>query len=1124
MKPGPLAWSGYLLYLCIISGSGMRQMFRKHPENTSSIEGATSVLRCEVEGLTGPVQWEKDGLLLGPGRKFPGFPRYSVTGSLAAGVFDLRMKAVGLEDDASYQCQVGRSESSPGIISRTAWLEVLIPPCVPTIENLDTQSPVTWIAGEEYSLTCHARDSKPASTIFFTKSGVELSGSETTVNPGSKDKLFSTVSIIRIIPQSSDNGNEMLCGASNVALTQPRTSGFTMNVLFPPQMPRVEGYDRHQVKAGETLQLVCSSSGGNPLATLQWLKDETVLSTTWETEERRRSARSVLTYPVTPEDNAVKLTCEAMNQVTATPLRTVIILHVVFAPVSVKIVGSTRALENKQISLSCSTSASNPPAKVRWRASGKQLNITEATYTQAVDGGVTTVSNVTLTATRVNDGMSIVCEALNEAVFVTKSASAVIKVHYPPERIWIEGPAETLPFQAGAEVTLSCFASGGNPPPRFSWKKGSKPVSSGIYRSTGNLASSVLTIATEPSDNLAKYQCRATNEAALAPLTAVGRISVQFAPIDMVITTSAVEVRWGELITLMCLVGSSNPVAHVAWIKDGIRWPADDVKTQPAEYGGQSRSARMTMVAASADNGKRVTCEARSPVQQEALNIFHTLNVLHPPEFLVTQVQSVLGEERGSVTIPVSMFANPPKVNYTWSRNGALLVKDGPTRHHLKSDGSLEIWNLRRDDAGFYRVQLRNEEGESEMLLKLDVLYSPRIHGVLDHTEVDLGGSVEMVCAADANPVISKMVTWMSMDEGREVSEEDQIFMGNTTKLVLRGAERRDSGRYACRADNGIAPPDSASTQLIVRFKPELQKGVELSKVAVVGDGTSAAILICKAEGVPNVVFSWAKNGVSLEPENPRYLQSTFQEGPLHTSWLTMANATAALDYATFTCTAQNPLGIDLFDIQLVRTSRPDPPTGLKILSKTHNSVTLAWRAGFDGGLEQRFQVRYIWTEAKGYLYVGVYPPQATIFTITGLRPRTPYNFSINALNALGAGDYVDQGLGLTVITSGKPERDPFPTASLLAPDPGSGKDTATSGRVKRLTLNDYGDELVNTNTKQTLLIDTESDRSYRTYESYDGSTSLSGALGRVGRQFSCEGVSGFAEYDEPFELWGELV
>lgn len=58
-----------------------QQAFRTEPRNLTVQMGATAVLRCEVLRASGTVQWVKDGLLLGPQRSLPGFPRYSMIGN-----------------------------------------------------------------------------------------------------------------------------------------------------------------------------------------------------------------------------------------------------------------------------------------------------------------------------------------------------------------------------------------------------------------------------------------------------------------------------------------------------------------------------------------------------------------------------------------------------------------------------------------------------------------------------------------------------------------------------------------------------------------------------------------------------------------------------------------------------------------------------------------------------------------------------------------------------------------------------------------------------------------------------------------------------------------------------------
>ncbi|XP_072423539.1 nephrin [Chiloscyllium punctatum] len=324
----------------------------------------------------------------------------------------------------------------------------------------------------------------------------------------------------------SDDGKELVCTALNPGISQPVTSVFLLNVLYPPEKPRVEGH-REQVIAGETLDLVCTSRRGNPLATLQWVKEDVVLSRVWETDVLTRSSRSVLSYVTEPQDNGVRLSCEALNEVTRTPLTTVITLHVLFPPRSVLILGSPSVFEGHPLVLSCVSSHSNPAAQLRWYGNGKELNGFELSHMEGGREGVTTMSNVTIVTTRHDNGMTVVCEAVNQALFISQSASVIISVYYPPERIWIQGPPQDSSFLPGSEVTLSCFTSGGNPLAQLLWTKDAKVLPHGLSQRTGNLAVSTLTITADASDNLAVYQCRARNPATQTPLTAHTSIRVQ---------------------------------------------------------------------------------------------------------------------------------------------------------------------------------------------------------------------------------------------------------------------------------------------------------------------------------------------------------------------------------------------------------------------------------------------------------------------------------------------------------------------------------------------------------------------------------------------------------------------
>lgn len=73
----------------------------------------------------------------------------------------------------------------------------------------------------------------------------------------------------------------------------------------------------------------------------------------------------------------------------------------------------------------------------------------------------------------------------------------------------------------------------------------------------------------------------------------------------------------------------------------------------------------------------------------------------------------------------------------------------------------------------------------------------------------------------------------------------------------------------------------------------------------------------CLGSGHPALVFPSESNRGPLF----RYTEHRYHQGVVHSSLLTIANVSAAQDYALFTCTATNDLGSDHTNIQLVSIS-----------------------------------------------------------------------------------------------------------------------------------------------------------------------------------------------------------
>lgn len=125
-------------------------------------------------------------------------------------------------------------------------------------------------------------------------------------------------------------------------------------------------------------------------------------------------------------------------------------------------------------------------------------------------------------------------------------------------------------------------------------------------------------------------------------------------------------------------------------------------------------------------------------------------------------------------------------------------------------------------------------------------------------------------------------------------------------------------------------------------------------------------------------------------------------------------------DYGSYECIARNELSDERHTIRLDVTSAPEPPVGFHVVNFTHDSVTLSWIPGFDGGYEQSYKVRYIRVGSDNARFVEVFPKNITVFTVTQLALGTEYAFSISAQNVVGESNYTTESVRQE--TSSKPD------------------------------------------------------------------------------------------------------
>lgn len=165
--------------------------------------------------------------------------------------------------------------------------------------------------------------------------------------------------------------------------------------------------------------------------------------------------------------------------------------------------------------------------------------------------------------------------------------------------------------------------------------------------------------------------------------------------------------------------------------------------------------------------------------------------------------------------------------------------------------------------------------------------------------------------------------------------------------------------------------------------------------------------LPCRTQSAPRPKFYWARNGQNLivNQTSKYHVEFKIIDSLTYESIL-IIDKVVANDYGTYECIARNELGSTKEMVRLDVTSAPDQPTNLTVLNITHESITLNWMPGFDGGMKASYRVRYREASSEHYKYQDA-RSNSNKMIISGLKMNTLYLFSIIATNELGSSRYL---------------------------------------------------------------------------------------------------------------------
>uniref|UniRef100_A0A8C2L0I5 Contactin-4-like n=1 Tax=Cyprinus carpio TaxID=7962 RepID=A0A8C2L0I5_CYPCA len=277
----------------------------------------------------------------------------------------------------------------------------------------------------------------------------------------------------------------------------------------------------------------------------------------------------------------------------------------------------------------------------------------------------------------------------------------------------------------------------------------------------------------------------------------------------------------------------------------------------------------------------------------------------------------------------VVLLCGPPphfgEIRYSWIFNGRPSIVVGDNRRFVSQrTGNLYIAKVETSDVGNYTCVVRNVmtnttvySSPTPVVLRRDAVmgeYEPKIEVQFEKMlHVAKGSSVRLECFALGNPVPS--ISWKRAD-GSPFPGKMKINHSNGV-LEIPYFRPEDSGLYECVAENSKGR-SIAKGRLV--FQSEWSQTLYDANMAIESD----LHWECKANGKPQPVYRWLKNGQPLVSQDRIRVDG---------GGLTISNINL-MDSGMYQCLAENDNGIIYASAELKVVASP-PDFSKKPVKKT---------------------------------------------------------------------------------------------------------------------------------------------------------------------------------------------
>ncbi|CAC5377793.1 unnamed protein product [Mytilus coruscus] len=469
---------------------------------------------------------------------------------------------------------------------------------------------------------------------------------------------------------------------------------------------------------GNSVALTCTSSGGNPVPTVYWYRNNQLVDDTQTTTNGVTT--NTYNFVADTSHNLAVFECQVDNNVLQNKLSTTWFFQVYTEPNQPTLTGSQTLSPGSTYVWTCISTGGNPSPTLTMRIGNSQFNtgITQSSVLQS-DNTYTVTSALSWAPSISNNGQTLHCDVQHPETRGNnlQTVSLQLTVNDP---LSVSAPQTQYQQNVGTLVVMNCVITGTATSITWYFNNQVINIASSSKYSNGNTINPSLTVSNVALSDAGSYYCQATNGVVTAnsntiTLTVLGSIPV------VTVSQSTYSGTTGQSVTLQCSVSSpDSTLQSVSWIfNNGASTNIITQFSNTAKYSGiTTTTPSLTILNLASTDVGTYTCSATNTIgtgSSSATSLSVTGNLL-----TVTIPQSSYSVLTGQqVTIPCTVTGTPTQNNVFWRKvvNGVQTNVDinGNSRYSggTTSSPSLTITNTQSSDEGTYVCYASNNIGTS---------------------------------------------------------------------------------------------------------------------------------------------------------------------------------------------------------------------------------------------------------------------------------------------------------------------------------------------------------------------------------------------------------------------------